>query len=271
MKIKNSLFSLVSISSIGVIPLTFAISCSSSNSSESNILEQTIKLNNFLNTTNPTSISAKPSGVEIKSFVELSNWNNIDELLSDNFLGKYFQIADEFKNFLEENKIYSYLKKIVIQPNVGTRKLSIIFYLKSTIEDQNTVDKDVENALTNNFSFSNQIDVPSNHEITEFYSIDQLNNSWKTINDKKIELNTRKTELTTLIKRAFGIDNNNVNKIVSNYFDEENKYFDISKSTSTITLSITSSGKNEGYIFYKNVLNTYKYILNIRSNPLIQE
>ena len=252
------------------IPVAFVVSCSSSGDSEDHKqLSQTIELKEFLSSNTNALTPLTSNQPTMKTFAEYSNWKNLDDFISSNFLGKYFTIDSSFKDKLSENNnnIFNKIVQFVIQPKVNSKDLTVIFYLDKISTDLNVVSFDVKNALSSSFAYSNQIEVPSNPTILFYGDKNQFNEAWKKVSNSNVD----KVNLVTLkdmLKRAFAFDDSILDVICNNW---KNNYFKIYKNSNyQIELYITQEGLDNGFIFHKNTTNSYQYETEIFSNSLVK-
>ena len=247
---------------VAPLPFVFVVSCSSSGS-ETSLLEQTKQLREFFQS-NPNSLEPLGTPIEIKNFVELRDWKNLNDLISEKFLGKYFVVTDSLKNKLSENEIYKKIKQVTIQPTPSSRNLDVIFYLNKITDDENVVNVKVENALTTPFSYPHEIIVPVSFETIKYSNQKEFDAAWEKVTNKdssKIDMN----ELKQMLANAFGFDEENLEKITSNYIN--NKYFTIKKTNRyEIVLEITKEGLLEGFVFYKNQDNSDRKSTHLNSS-----
>ncbi len=262
--------SFLPIIAIGMSPIAFVVSCGSSSTSNP-VLPETQTFQNLLND-NKNLISAK-SGVEINNFLSFTNWRNVDDLVSESFLGSFFTIADDFKSLITQQKIYGKIKRFVVQPTPGSKSLTIIFYLGSALSDQNIVSLEVQDALASNFEYKNVITITdlSSYDVDVYTDILDADGKVKEsaraqfINDCN-KISKDPSILNTLLKKAFNMSSGDISKVINNI-----KYFSITKNSSCqLTLSINSSGLSEGFMFKFEQADILPYGDQITSNPLVK-
>lgn len=261
MSYKKIFLSSLIISSIS--PTFFAISCGSSAKQTNNYIQEKLDLIQFLND-NPDAISPLDEKPTINNFVNLQGWKNLDDLLSVNFIGKYFKTNENFKNFLNEKGIYKKIRRVSIQPQVNSKTLTIIFYLDSSLNDKDIVTKEITEALNTNFAYANEINVKAIINTIPYPKVEDFTKDWNKITAKEIDL----AVLKTMLKNAFDFEDIELEKIVTKDFT---KNFKISKNSNyQISLKIDQEGINQGFIFHNLKDDVLSYDVLITSNPLVK-
>lgn len=247
MKLKKSL--LISSSFfIGIVPLSFVISCSSSSSSDQDKIKETAELQKLLDDGLISPLTTKP---EVKGLVEKysNNWSNKENFLD--LLSQYFNV-DNFKTQLNNN-IYNKIKKFAIQSSPSSNDLSLVIYLNTYYNDVNIASATISNANSSK-GFLNKMTIK---DTTQYDNEKDFNDKWNEIQKGSIDA------IKEIINKAFGITSlPNISDKVT--FD---KYFSLSKSTYSINLSIKKEGKEQGYIFDKD----RQYLFLVSSKPLVNK
>lgn len=253
------------------LPSAFlAISCGSSTTSSSKIEETKELENNLSSVEGKTLITSKNlNNVIIKNFVDLSEWKNIDDFFSENFLGKYFTLSEQFKLLLQKdgNRIFNAIKRVSIQPTAGSTSLTIIFYLSSSLNDSNVVSYVVENSLTEAFNYQNLITIQKNNQASFYENSDAFNNDWKKIENYS---NADLTTFQSILNKAFIITSDNLNTLYNAY--KSNKISIKKTSSNQINVELKKEAINEGFIFTfdSTNINSKKYDVFIISNSLVK-
>lgn len=257
MKLTKKLF-ISSTMFLSLSPAFFVLSCSSSEQTNGRI-EQTDQLFKFFDA-NPDALSPKIEKPTLKNFVEIASWKNQEDFIAK--LEQYFIVSQTFKDKINENGIYSKIKKIVIQPKPNSSELTIIFYLNSSTNDNNIVSKTIKDALASAFSYPNQIIIPTKITTEKYANQDELNKAWNAISKKE---KGYQEVLKTMLIKAFNISLSDVAKIVENY----EKYFSLTlNSSNQIFLQINKDGVAEGFVFYQQIPNVEPFKIAIGSEPL---
>ena len=260
-----------SIPAIVISPIFCAISCDKNNND--NLKEIKAKFEDYLNThQNIFTKNQSANTNEIKNFQLYKDWTNLDDLLSNNYLSKYFTINDEFKNFLKENnnEVFKKIKAFVIQPIVGSANLKIIFYLDKMTNDLGVVDSTISNFFDSSFAYQNQINLLDNLSSNNYYeNIDEFNKVWNELKDPK---NATETTLNTMLIKGFGFKEGDERLSKININNYKSGYFKLIKSGYQIILSLEQKALNEGYIFVQNFNNNLPtYNVEWTSSQLVKE
>lgn len=259
-----------SIPSIIISPIFCVISCNKNNND--NLKQIKNKFENYLNQ-NQTFVTKKGLNSNIKNFQLYKDWKNVDDLLSTNYLSKYFDINEGFKNLLEQNnnEIFKKIKAFVIQPVVNSKNLKIIFYLDKITNDSGVVNFEISNFFESDFEYQNLINLTNNSSSNNYYeSVNKFNEVWKELSKNPEDVNIE--VLKEMLIKGFAFDNDQIvelNKIINKY---KEGYFKLTKSGYQIILSLEQKAIDEGYIFVQEFNNNLpKYNVEWTSSQLAKE
>lgn len=274
MKYKKILLS----SPIAITPFFIAISCAPETTKANSKLEETTLLDNALKANKQLISSKNLDNAQIKNFVNLTSWSDVDSLISNSFLGKYFNVSTDFKTLLTNNdyKIYKQIKRITIQPKKNSRNLDLIFYLGSSQNDSNIVTFAVENALASTFEYVNSISISKKSPVELYKEKKDFDDAWAKVSDFKT---VDEAVFKQMINKAFTISEVDLTKVLDSYKKEQIK---LQKSSSyEITIQLDKKAIDEGFIFDFSsssqnppsgsgniTLDTLGFDVFIKSNPL---
>lgn len=265
---------------IAITPFFIAISCAPESTKTDSKLEETTLLADAFKANNQLISSKNLDNDQIKNFVNLTSWPDIDSLISNNFLGKYFNVSVDFKTLLINNdsKIYKQIKRVTIQPKRTSRNLDLIFYLGSSQNDSNIVTLTIENALTNSFEYANSISISKKSSIELYKEKKDFDDAWAKVSDFKT---VDEATFKQMINKAFIISESNLTKLLDSYKKEQIKLQ--KNSLYEITIQLDKKAIDEGFIFEFSssshntpsennngniTLDTLGFDVFIKSNPL---
>lgn len=231
---------------IVITPFFTVISCVSESTKTNSKLEETTLLADAFKANNQLISSKNLDNAQIKNFVNLTSWSDVDSLISNSFLGKYFNVSRDFKTLLSNNdfKIYKQIKRVTIQPKRTSRNLDLIFYLGSPQNDSNIVTLTIENALVNPFEYVNSISISKKSPVELYKEKKDFDDAWAKVSDFK---NVDEATFKQMINKAFTISEVDLAKVLDSYKKEQIKLQ--KNSLYEITIQLEKKAIEEGFIF----------------------